>query len=68
MNATRKATNVIDIRSRATVSIDTLAAALDCGQATARKIGEESGAKIQLGRRILHSTDKILAYLDKMAE
>ena len=34
-----------------TVNIERLAAMLSCGRATARKIGEQAGAKIVIGRR-----------------
>ena len=31
---------------------------LSCGRATARKIGEQAGAKIVIGRRVLYSNRK----------
>ena len=34
-----------------TVSAETLAGMLNCGRATAVKIGTDAGAKIQIGRR-----------------
>ena len=39
--------------------IDRLAAMLSCGQATARKIGEDAGARILIGRRVLYSVDRV---------
>lgn len=51
-----------------TVDAEKLAAMLSCGQATARKIGEEAGAKIVIGRRVLYSVCKIQKYVEKMAE
>lgn len=50
------------------VDIEKLSAILSCGQATARKIGEQAGARIFIGRRILYSVDKIQKYLDVIAE
>ncbi|MCF2642385.1 hypothetical protein I6E50_08190 [Roseburia hominis] len=51
-----------------TVDIDTLAAMLSCGHATARKIAEQAGAKIVIGKRVLYSVEKIRRYIDCMAE
>lgn len=50
------------------VDIEGLAAMLSCGQATARKIGEDAGARILIGRRVLYSVNKVEQYLDLMAE
>lgn len=36
---------------------------LSCGRATARKIGEQAGAKIVIGRRVLYSIEKVKKYL-----
>ena len=40
-----------------------IAARLSCGRATARKIGEQAGAKIVIGRRVLYSIEKVKKYL-----
>ena len=40
------------------VDIEGLSAMLSCGRATARKIGEQAGAKIVIGRRVLYSIEK----------
>ncbi len=40
-----------------------LSARLSCGRATARKIGEQAGAKIVIGRRVLYSIEKVKKYL-----
>lgn len=45
------------------VNIEKLSSMLSCGQATARKIGEQAGAKIVIGRRVLYSVDKVKKYL-----
>lgn len=50
------------------VDVEKLAAMLSCGQATAKKIGEEAGARIVIGRRVLYSVSKIQKYIEKMAE
>lgn len=50
------------------VDIEGLAAMLSCGQATARKIGEDAGARIYIGRRVLYSVSRIQKYLDTIAE
>ena len=51
-----------------TVDIEGLAAMLSCGQATARKIAEDAGARITIGRRVLYSVSKIEKYLEAIAE
>lgn len=50
-----------------TVDIERLAAMLSCGHATAKKIGEDAGARIVIGRRVLYSVHKIKKYLDSIA-
>lgn len=45
-----------------------LAAMLSCGQATAKKVGEEAGARIVIGRRVLYSVSKVQKYIEKIAE
>ena len=51
-----------------TVNIERLAAMLSCGRATARKIGEQAGAKIVIGRRVLYSVEKVKKYLSSLEE
>lgn len=51
-----------------TVDIEKLSAMLSCGHATARKIGEQAGARVVLGRRVLYSVEKIRRYIDCLAE
>lgn len=49
------------------VNIEGLAAMLSCGEATARKIGEDASAKIMVGRRVLYSVSKVEKYLEIIA-
>ena len=51
-----------------TVDIETLSAMLSCGYATARKIGQQAGAKIVNGRRVLYSVEKVKDYLSYLEE
>ncbi len=51
-----------------TVDIEKLSAMLSCGHATARKIGEQSHAKITIGRRVLYSVERVRGYSDSLAE
>ncbi|MEE1249524.1 MAG: hypothetical protein UHU19_09930 [Lachnospiraceae bacterium] len=51
-----------------TVDIDKLSALLSCGHATAKKIAEQAGAKIVIGKRVLYSVEKVRRYIDCMAE
>ena len=55
-------------RQLITVDIEELSAMLSCGHATARKIGEQAGAKIVIGRRVLYSVDRVKDYLLYLAE
>lgn len=50
------------------VNIDTLASMLNCGKTTAIRIGNGSGARIKIGRRVLYKLDKIDAYLNELTE
>ncbi len=47
-----------------TVDINELAQMCSVGIATARKIGEDAGAVIHLGRRIVYSVKKVEDYLE----
>ena len=51
-----------------TVDVRTLAAMLSCGVTTARKVGEQAGARIQIGRRVLYSVDAVKKYLKCLEE
>ena len=58
--------NKTKIKSNGTADccdIEGLSAMLSCGRATARKIGEQAGAKIVIGRRVLYSIEKVKKYL-----
>ena len=50
------------------VSIDTLAAMLDCGRFTADKIGKAAGARVQIGKSVRYSVEKVKNYLDGLTE
>lgn len=51
-----------------TVDIEGLSAMLSCGRATARKVGEQAGAKIVIGRRVLYLVEKVKEYLSYLEE
>lgn len=48
------------------VDIEHLAAMLGCGRATARQIGEDAGAKIVIGKRVLFSVSKVEKYIESI--
>ena len=50
-----------------TVNAETLAGMLNCGRATAVKIGTDAGAKIQMGRRTLYKVSIVDKYLNSIA-
>lgn len=56
--------NETQLSERLTANTDTLATLLDCGRATAVKIGEAAGAKIKIGKRVLWNISRVNAYLD----
>jgi hypothetical protein len=37
---------------------------LHCGRVSATKLGTEAGAKVQIGKRVLWSTDKVKEYIN----
>lgn len=49
------------------VSTETLCGVLDCGRATAVKIGTDAGARIQIGRRVLYDLDAVERYLNAIS-
>lgn len=53
--------------NRLTANTETLSEYLDCGRATAVKIGEAAGAKIQIGKRVLWNISKIQSYLNSLS-
>lgn len=57
----------LDISDRITLNKKNLAAYLDCGTATADKIGELAGAKITIGKRVLYYIPKIQRYIEALS-
>jgi predicted DNA-binding transcriptional regulator AlpA len=51
-----------------TVDVKELADMLSIGRNTALRIGEEAGAKIRIGRRVVYSVAKIQEYIDERLE
>ena len=47
------------------VTLDELAGILSCGLETAKKIGEYSEARFEMGRRVLWNVAKVKAYIDR---
>ncbi len=56
-----------DSEKRIAVDIEALSGMLSCGRDTARKIGEDAGARICIGRRVLYSVSKVEKYIDDMS-
>lgn len=61
LKTNRKASS---LNNNIAVSTESLAELLDCGRATAIKIGEAAEARIQIGRRVLWNTEKIRRYIN----
>lgn len=49
------------------VDIEGLAGLLSCGETTARRIGADAEARINIGRRVLYSVDKVQEYIKRIA-
>ena len=63
-----KTNRTLNFENNLTVSADGLAQMLDCGRATAVKVGVEAGARVQIGRRVLYSVDAVRRYLNEIRE
>lgn len=61
-------TNIRKTERPITVDIEGLAAMLSCGQATARKIGKDAGARVDIGRRVLYSVKKVEQYIYSISQ
>ena len=57
----------LPINDKLAITLDTLASSMDCGKATAAKIGNAAGARIQVGRRVLFSVPKVQRYLEQLS-
>lgn len=57
----------LDKGNMVTVCAETLAEMLNCGRATAVKIGLDAGARIQIGRRTLYKVSIVEKYLESIA-
>lgn len=56
----------VPLRDRITVNADTLAGMLDCGRATAVKIGTDAGARVQIGTRVLFKVAEVERYISEL--
>lgn len=65
MNATNRVESTAD---RRTVDTAGLQAMLSSGRKTAVEIGIATGARIQVGRRVLWNVKKVQQYLDAISE
>ncbi|MBR0452228.1 MAG: hypothetical protein IJI78_09575 [Oscillospiraceae bacterium] len=63
MRKTTKSEN----NNKLAVDVITLAQMLECGTQTARQIGEDAGATIRIGRRVLFNVQRVQEYLDSIS-
>ncbi len=56
------------IDNQIAVNTNGLMKLLNCGRYTAVKIGDNAGARISIGKRVLWNTKRIQEYLDDIAE
>lgn len=66
MNRTAKKS--ADFIGKSSVDTNELQEMLSCGRVTAVQIGNNAGARIQIGRRVLWNIRKINTYLDSISE
>lgn len=67
MNKTTKEYNLLPF-GKSSIDTKELQSMLSCGRVTAIQIGNNAGARIQIGRRVLWNVRKINAYLDSISE
>lgn len=53
---------------RITVSVEELQKMLSLGKTSCRKLGEEAGAVVRVGKRKLYRVDKVEAYINSLNE
>lgn len=61
-------TKVVTRDDKIAIDVHELAERLSCGEYCARKIGEAAEARIEIGRRVLYSVDKITAFIEAEAQ
>lgn len=54
--------------NRITLSTEELMDVLSCGRATAVEIGTKAKARLEIGKRVLWSVDKVRAYVNSIAQ
>lgn len=67
MNKTSKNNNIPSF-CKSSVDTKELQEMLSCGRVTALQIGNNAGARIQIGKRVLWNVRKINDYLDSISE
>lgn len=50
------------------VDAEGLAAIILCGKSTAIKLGKAAGARVQIGKSVRYSVEKVKNYLDNLTE
>lgn len=66
MRATSKNENIKNL-DKICVDTNELMSLLSCGRVTAIQIGEQAGARIEIGKRLLWNISKVQKYLDTIA-
>ena len=66
MRATSKNENIKNL-DKICVDTNELMSLLSCGRVTAVQIGEQAGARIEIGKRLLWNISKVHKYLDTIA-
>ena len=57
----------IEISMRLLVTTNELKALLGCGRASAVKVGDDAGARVTIGKRVLWNCKKVERYLEQIA-
>lgn len=58
----------MDMKDRLLLNTSELQAVLGCGRAGAVRIGEEAQARVAIGTRVFWNREKLLVYLNAIAE
>ncbi len=66
MRATKTFDN-IDMQNKIAVNTAELQSMLSCGRDSAVRLGEQAGARIQIGKRVLWNVEKVRQYVSSIS-
>lgn len=66
MRATKTFDN-IEVQNKIAVNTTELQSLLSCGRDSAVQIGEQAGARVQIGKRVFWNVDKVRQYVSSIS-